>query len=58
MEALDACFDRKTGEPVRPGQLKTYREVLGQYHLQPEAKFANGDYLEQIRLILVHIRMR
>jgi len=27
--------------------LKTYRQALAQYHLQPEAKFANGDYLDR-----------
>jgi hypothetical protein len=26
-------------------QLKSYREALAQYHLHPEAKFHNGDYL-------------
>ena len=29
-----------------PEQLKTYGEVLAQYHLSPELKFANGDHLE------------
>ena len=27
--------------------LKTYRQALAQYHLQPEAKFENGDYLDR-----------
>lgn len=26
--------------------LKAYRQALAQYHLHPETKFANGDYLE------------
>ena len=26
--------------------LKTYRQALAQYHLHPEMKFANGDYLD------------
>jgi hypothetical protein len=26
--------------------LKTYAQVLAQYHLRPEAKFENGDYLD------------
>jgi len=40
------CFDRETGRPVPPEQLKTYRQVLSQYHLHPETKFHNGDYLD------------
>jgi hypothetical protein len=26
--------------------LKTYAQALAQYHLRPEAKFENGDYLD------------
>ena len=43
--ALSKVFDRLTGKPVRLEQLKTYAEVLVQYHLSPEHKFANGDHL-------------
>jgi len=41
------CFDRDNGRPIPIDQLKTYREVLAQYHLHPEAKFLNGDYLDR-----------
>lgn len=44
--AVEHCFDRETGEPVRPEVLKTYRQALGQYHLHPEAKFEGGDYTD------------
>jgi hypothetical protein len=44
--AAQRCFDRATGEPVPLGSLKTYRQALNQYHLHPEMKFANGDYLD------------
>ena len=30
--ALSKVFDRVTGKPVPPEQLKTYAEVLGQYN--------------------------
>lgn len=42
--ALRYCFDRNTGEQIQIRKLKTYRELLNQYHLHPEAKFENGDY--------------
>ena len=37
--ALMNVFDRVTGRPVAIDALKTYAEVLAQYHLSPEAKF-------------------
>ena len=43
-KALSLCFDRATGEKVSKHQLKTYLDVLAQYHLHPESKFFNGDY--------------
>ena len=43
---MSSCFDRETGEPVPSEHLKTYQEALVQYHLHPEAKFHNGDYLD------------
>ena len=45
--AVTGCFDRQSGEPVEPQALKTYQEALAQYHLHPEAKFHNGDYLDR-----------
>jgi len=44
--AATRCFDRITGDPVSREVLKTYRQALAQYHLHPETKFANGDYLD------------
>ena len=34
---------------IVPEHLKSYAEVLAQYHLSPEAKFANGRYLDRGR---------
>ena len=45
-KAVANAFDRVTGEPVRADQLKTYAEVLCQYHLSSEAKFENGRFLD------------
>ncbi len=42
--AVQQCFDRNTGKPVSPRQLKSYRRALAQYHLHPESKFLNADY--------------
>jgi len=39
-----AAFDRETGEAVPRSWLKSYRQALARYHLQPEAKFVHGDY--------------
>jgi hypothetical protein len=47
--ALSKVFDRLTGKPVRPEQLKTYAEVLAQYHLSSEDKFENGQFLDRGR---------
>jgi hypothetical protein len=42
--------------PVRrSGQLKTYSETLGQYHLSPEGKFFNGRFLDQGRTERRHV---
>ena len=50
------CFDRLTGDPVPQEALKTYRQALNQYHLHPETKFANGDYLDAGPTVRRHIR--
>ncbi len=36
------AFDRVSGEPVEPHELKTYAEALALFHLSPEDKFGNG----------------
>ncbi len=41
------CFDRETGDPVRKSMLKTYRQSIAAYHVHPESKFHNGDYLDR-----------
>jgi hypothetical protein len=53
--ALAKVFDRVTGRPVQPQQLKTYADVLVQYHLSPEHKFANGDHLDRGRTERRHV---
>ncbi|MGB3317437.1 MAG: hypothetical protein WA978_03960 [Sphingopyxis granuli] len=46
-KAAAALFDRETGKPVDPAILRTYAEALAQYHISPEAKFLNGDFLNR-----------
>lgn len=53
--ALSKVFDRLTGKPVRPDQLKTYVEVLAQYHLSCEDKFENGQFLDRGRTERRHV---
>ena len=53
--AVSKVFDRVTGKPVDPSQLKTYAEALAQYHLSPESKFENGRFLDRGRTERRHI---
>jgi hypothetical protein len=53
--ALLKVFDRATGKPIRAEQLKTYADVLMQYHLSPEHKFENGDRLDRGRTERRHV---
>ena len=53
--ALSKLFDRVTGKPIRPEQLKTYSEVLAQYHLSCEDKFENGQFLDRGRTERRHV---
>jgi hypothetical protein len=53
--ALGKVFDRVTGEPVNAGQLKTYAQVLAQYHLSCEDKFENGQFLDRGRTVRRHV---
>ena len=55
MKAAKQTFDRETGEPVPVEFLKTYAECLSQYHISPEAKFANGDYMDRGRTERQHV---
>jgi len=52
---LSKVFDRLTGDPVSLEKLKTYAEVLVQYHVSPEHKFANGDHLDRGRTERRHV---
>ncbi|WP_290748761.1 hypothetical protein [Henriciella sp.] len=40
--AAKLAFDRISGKPVEAAELQTYRDILRNYHLSPESKFANG----------------
>jgi hypothetical protein len=42
-KAVTRCFDRETGLPVNPENLKTYVGALCQYHFHPESKFENAE---------------
>ena len=46
-QAAHNAFDRETGKAVAPALLITYAEALTQYHLRPEAKFLNGEYVDR-----------
>lgn len=46
LAAKDA-FDRKTREQIDTNDLESYEQALAQYHLHPEDKFLNGDYLDR-----------
>lgn len=45
-KAVAATFDRETGARVLPSSLRTYSDALAQYHISPESKFLNGDFLD------------
>ena len=55
VSAVLKVFDRITGKSVEPKQLKTYAEALAQYHLSPESKFENGQFLDRGRTERRHI---
>ena len=57
VEASAKCFDRQTGESINKQYLKTYHEALAQYHLHPETKFLNGDYLDKGKTNRRHINL-
>jgi hypothetical protein len=51
------AFDRETGAPLSTSTtIKTYREALAQYHLSPESKFHNGNFLDRGRTERRHIQ--
>lgn len=48
-------IDRVTGECVSSDQLKNYAECLSRYHLSPEDKFLNADYLDTGETLRRHV---
>jgi hypothetical protein len=54
-KALSRAFDREKGTPITTEQLATYEEQLAQYHLQPESKFLNGDYVDRGTTVRRHV---
>jgi hypothetical protein len=53
--ALTKVFDRVTGRAISSEELKTYAEVLAQYHLSWEDKFDNGQFLDRGRTERRHV---
>jgi hypothetical protein len=45
-KAIARAFDRETGKAVPREALKSYRQVLAQFHLHPESKFLNGNFTD------------
>lgn len=45
--AVETAFDRDTGKAVSARRLKSYADALSNYHLHPECKFLNGDFLDR-----------
>ena len=52
-----AAFDRETGKAVTTESLKSYADALAQYHVQPESKFLNGDFLDHGTTTRRHVHM-
>ncbi len=46
-DAVNNCFDRNTGKKVSKKELKTNLDALAQYHLHPEAKFLDANFLDK-----------
>ena len=55
--AAATAFDRNSGAPVPADKLRTYAQCLAQYHLHPENKFLNGDYLDSGTTQRRHVQM-
>jgi hypothetical protein len=53
--AAKAAFDRITGRAVTARELRTYQNLLAHYHLHPEDKFLNGDYLDRGTTLRRHV---
>jgi hypothetical protein len=55
--AAKTAFDRISRELIPVEHLKTYQQALAQYHLHPEDKFLNGDFLDRGTTIRRHVRV-
>ena len=45
-KAAAHAFCRETGQRVCPTQLRTYAQALTEFHISPESKFENGEFLK------------
>lgn len=57
VKAAASAFDRDTASPIPLSALKSNAESLVQYHVQPESKFLNADYLDRGTTRRRHVRM-
>jgi hypothetical protein len=55
-KAIATAFDRETGRAVSAHRLKSYADALSNYHLHPESKFLNGDFLDRGTTKRRHLR--
>jgi hypothetical protein len=46
-KAIKQAFDRETGMPVQDSDLRSYSEVIADYHVHAESKFLNGEKLDR-----------
>jgi hypothetical protein len=56
-KAVETTFDRDTGRAVSAHRLKSYAEALSNYHLHPESKFVNGDFLDRGTTLRRHVHV-
>ncbi|WP_374139745.1 hypothetical protein, partial [Sphingomonas sp. 32-62-10] len=56
-KAITSAFDRDTGKPVPASSLKSYADALAQYHLRPESKFLNGNFIDRGKTLRRHVEM-
>ena len=50
------AFDRVTGHPIPQKSLRSYADALAQYHISPESKFQNGDFMDRGTTRRRHVR--
>lgn len=55
--AAQTAFDRNSGASVPIDRLQSYTQSLTQYHLHPENKFLNGNYLDKGTTRRRHVQM-